>query len=101
MVSPFVLAPLEDVLQRRVPHLPLGITVVIVAGYLTEGLRAQLVRGHTSSERWFMVWVGDEPAPALGPKIQVYDAGSHLRELERGWQAERGSRSPAGVWSEA
>lgn len=101
MVSPFVLAPLEDVLRRRVERLPLGATVVIVAGYLTEGLHAFLSRGHASRDRWFLVWTGDQPAPALGSQIHVYDASLHLREVEREWQAAHAGRDAAATWSES
>jgi len=101
MVSPYVLAPLEDVLRRRAERLPFGATVVLVAGYLTEGLHAYLSRGHNRRDRWFMVWVGDLMPPDLGPHVQVYDAALRLRESEREWQAEHGGAEPAAAWSEA
>jgi hypothetical protein len=100
MISPYVLAPLEDVMRRRLERLPLGATVVIVAGYLTEGLRAFLARGNAGQGRWFLVWVSDHPAPDLGSQIQIYDAGSHLRDIERAWQAEHVGRDVVGAWSE-
>jgi uncharacterized protein (DUF58 family) len=85
MISPFVLAPPEDVLQQTAARLPFGTTVVLVVGYLSDSLRSYLLRGRSSDSRWFVVWVGDEPAPMLGPKVQVYDAGPHLRSMEQTW----------------
>jgi uncharacterized protein (DUF58 family) len=100
MISPFVLAPIEDVLARRAERLPYGATVVIVAGFLTEGLQAYLSRGHASRDRWFMVWTGEQEAPDFGNRIQVYNASPHLRESEREWQAEHQAKDAAGAWSQ-
>lgn len=99
MVSPFVLVPLEDVLERATARLPFGTTVVVVTGYLTEGLRAYLTRGRGGPGRWFAIWVGDPPVPDLGPRMQVYDASQHLRELEQRWQSEHAGAQAAGTWS--
>jgi uncharacterized protein (DUF58 family) len=101
MISPFVLAPIEDVLQRRAERLPVGTTVVIVAGFLTEGLRGYLSSGRAGRGRWYLVWTGEQEPPDFGNRIQVYDASPRLRESERIWQAEHGGRDAAGAWSEA
>jgi uncharacterized protein (DUF58 family) len=102
MVSPFVVEPLEAILHRRAERLPFGSTVVLVAGYLTEGLRAYLTSSRQSGRRWFMVWVGDQQAPDLSRHVEVYDASVRLRETERDWQLERGDGADAvATWSEA
>lgn len=97
MVSPFVLAPLEEVLQRQSARLPFGSTVVIVTGYLTESLRGYLARACDGGAGWFLVWVGEQAAPDLGPRLQVYDAGAHLREVEQRWRAEQAEAHPAAL----
>ncbi len=99
MITPYVLAPLEDVLRGRVDRLPIGATIVVVAGYLTETLRSYLSGQHAGVDRWFLVWVGDGAAPDVGPHVQVYDAGQHLHDVEREWQAGHAGRGAVEAWS--
>jgi len=101
MVSPYVLGPLEEVIERAWSRLPFGATLVIVAGYLTEGLQDYLTRGRGRERRAFLVWVGDEEPPNTGPRTDVYNAGPHLREIERSWQAAHPGATPLDAWSAA
>ena len=99
MVSPFVLGPLEEVLQNTSRRLPLGATVVVVAGFLSDGLRAYLTRGGAGTQNLSMIWVGDRAAPPLPDRVEVYDAGPYLRDFERQWQIEHAGRQAAGAWA--
>ncbi len=101
MISPFVLAPLEQVIEHAWTRLPYGATLVIVAGYLPQGLRDYLTWGRGRERRAFLVWVGDREPPDLGPRLQIYDAGSHLRAVERAWQQEHPGATPLDAWSAA
>jgi uncharacterized protein (DUF58 family) len=101
MVSPFVVEPLEVILHRRAERLPFGSTVVLVAGYLPEGLHAYLTSSRRAGRRWFLVWVGDEKPPELGRHVDVYDASQRLREAERAWQEESGDTSVASATENA
>jgi uncharacterized protein (DUF58 family) len=102
MVSPFVVEPLEEILHRRAERLPFGSTVVLVAGYLSEGLTAYLASRRLRERRWFMVWVSDEPPPDLGRDIEMYNASTRLRESEREWQSEHDNAADAAAaWNEA
>jgi uncharacterized protein (DUF58 family) len=101
MVSPYVLAPLEDVIERAASRLPFGATLVIVAGYLPDGLRDYLTRGRGRERRAFLVWVGDERPPITGPRHDVYDTAPHLREVERAWQADHPGAAAVDAWGAA
>lgn len=101
MVTPFVLAPIEEIMQGSRRRLPLGASIVIVAGHLSEGMQAYLSRRSQGLKNLSVIWVGDQPAPALANKVEVYDAGPHLREFERRWQSEHNAKDPIGAWASA
>ena len=100
MVTPFTLVPMEDVLRDARRRLPAGATIVVVTGFLSEGMEAYLARHGGEVGRLALVWVGDQPPPSLAPEIWIHDAGPYLRELEQGWQTEHRSSEPVGVWRE-
>jgi uncharacterized protein (DUF58 family) len=92
MVSPFTIAPLEDVLEDTVRRLPMGATVVVVAGYLPRLMAARIERlgrrGHSVS----LIWVADGGAPALAG-VRTFDVSNSLRAFERGWSADEHTRT--------
>ncbi len=87
MVSPFTIAPLEDVLEEAVRRLPMGATVAAVAGFLTEPLAGRLARIRRRGHPLVLLWVGDERPPHDLGDIRVHDLGAAMRALERQWAA--------------
>lgn len=100
MASPFTLAPLEEILSSARRRVPLGASVVVVAGFLSPGLRNFLVRGANGLERLALVWVGQQPPSELPEHVLVHNAGPYLADFEQRWQAEHGMADPAGAWAE-
>lgn len=96
MVSPFTIAPLEDVLEGAARRLPFGATVVVVAAYLTEALAARIVRLRQRGHPLTLLWVGDDPAAPLGG-VPVYDLGPRMRVIEREWLSDAGGAVPIAV----
>jgi uncharacterized protein (DUF58 family) len=88
MVSPFVLAPLEDVLEEAARALPFGATIVVIAGYTNDALAARLVRLRRRGHPVTLVWVDDEPPPRGLSGVVVYDVSASLRGFEREWLAQ-------------
>ena len=91
MISPLTIAPLEDVLEDAARRLPLGATIVLVAALCPERLSATLHRLHARGHPLAVLWVADEPPPALLADLNVTNLATRLRELER---AAQGSFAP-------
>lgn len=87
MVSPFTIAPLEEVLDEAARRLPMGATVVVVAGYLTDSLGSRIARLAERAHPVALLWVADEPPPPLA-NARVYDVSTQMRAFERTWAAE-------------
>ena len=85
MVSPFTIAPLEDVLEDAARRLPLGATVVVVAAYLPDALAARLVRLRQRGHPLALLWVADDAPSRDLAGVQVFNLGGRLRRLERDW----------------
>ncbi|MFN8556333.1 MAG: DUF58 domain-containing protein [Dehalococcoidia bacterium] len=85
MVSPFTIAPLDEVLEESARRLPMGATIVVVAGYLQESLAARIVRLHDSGWPVTLLWVNDGPPPFSVAPAPTYDLGAALRAAEREW----------------
>jgi uncharacterized protein (DUF58 family) len=92
MVSPFTIAPLEEVLEQAARRLPMGATVVVVAAYLTEPLAARIIRLGQRSHPVALLWVADDPPRDLGG-VRVYDLSARMRAFEREWTATGGPRA--------
>ncbi len=86
MVAPFTIAPLAGVLAEAARHLPMGATVVAVAGFPSEGLIACLERLARRAHPTTLLWVGDEPPPPC-ERVRLYDLAAHMRRVEREWLA--------------
>jgi len=84
MVTPFTIVPLEDLLDRERRRFPLGISIAVVAGYITDPMAAQLQRLHGEGMALAMYWVGDGPPPVQLRGVRVHDLSPRLREFERG-----------------
>jgi uncharacterized protein (DUF58 family) len=82
MVSPFTIAPLEDVLEEQARRLPLGATVVLVTALVTERLTATLYRLAERGYPLAVIWSADEPPPAAWASLNVHNLGPRLQELE-------------------
>lgn len=87
MVSPFTIAPLEEVIEETVRRLPLGSTVVVVAAYLSESLAGRINRLRGRGHPVVLVWAGDEPPPHALGDLRMYDVSAAMRKLEREWAA--------------
>lgn len=83
MVSPFTIAPLEDVLEEAARRLPLGATIVVAAAFCPPRLAATLLRLHEKGHPLVLLWAADEPPPEHVSALRVYDIAPRLRELER------------------
>lgn len=83
MVSPFTIAPLEDVLEEAARKLPLGATVVLVASLCTEKLAATLVRLQSRGYPLALLWVADDEPPPVLAGIEIHRLAPRLGELER------------------
>lgn len=83
MVSPFTIAPLEEVLEDAARRLPLGATVVVVAALCGERLAATLHRLHERGHPLAVLWVADDPPPSIIGALNIYNLAQQLRELER------------------
>lgn len=94
MVSPFTIAPLEDVLEQAARRLPAGATVVVVAAFLTEPLAARIVRLRGRGHPLALLWVGDEPPPPGLGRVTVHDLSQHMRVIERRWLSGAGPTAP-------
>jgi uncharacterized protein (DUF58 family) len=88
MVSPFTIAPLEDVLEDTARRLPLGATVVLVAAFLPEALATRVVRLRARGHPLALLWVADDPPPHDLPGVIVYDLAPRMRLVEREWLAD-------------
>lgn len=82
MISPFVIAALEDVLEETARRLPMGATVVAVAGYLPESLADRLIRLRRRGHPVSLVWVDDAPPQHELPGIPVYQVAGPLRAYD-------------------
>lgn len=87
MVSPFTIAPLEQVLEEAARRLPMGATVVVVAAYLTDSLAGRIARLAARGHPVALLWASDEPAPRLAG-VTVHDVSAPMRQFERTWAAE-------------
>ena len=90
MVSPFTIAPLEDVLEQAARKLPMGATVVVVAAFLPEPLAGRIIRLHQRGHPLALLWVNDEPPPRDLGGIPVHDLSARMRVIEREWLAAGG-----------
>ena len=88
MVSPYVLAPLTEVLGEAARRLPAGATIVAVAGYMSEELATRLVRLREQGHPVALLWVDNHPLTLDLGRVTVYDVGAHLRAAEREWAQE-------------
>lgn len=95
MVAPFTIAPLASVLAEAAYNLPMGATVVAVAGFPSEGLAARLERLARRGHPTTLLWVGDDPPPPC-ERVHVYNLAAAMRRIEREWLATggEGARRP-------
>lgn len=89
MVAPFTIAPLAGVLAEAARHLPMGATVVAVAGFPSQGLTDCLERLARRGHPTTLLWVGDEPPPAC-ERVRLYNLAAVMRRVEREWLAAGG-----------
>jgi uncharacterized protein (DUF58 family) len=83
MVVPFTIATMEDLLDRERRRFPLGVSVALVAGFLSDALSQQVERLEREGISTAIFWVGDQP-PANGPKnVALHDLSPALRQFER------------------
>jgi uncharacterized protein (DUF58 family) len=87
MVSPFTIAPLEEVIEEAARRLPMGATVVVVAAYLTSSLAGRIARLAARGHPVALLWVSDEPAPGLAG-LSVHNVSAIMRQFERTWADE-------------
>lgn len=86
MVTPFVIAPLENVLDEAARRLPMGATIVVVAGYLPMDLAGRLVRLRRRGHPVSLLWVDDDVPPVLAGVV-VHNVSGAMRGFEREWAA--------------
>ena len=88
MVSPFTIAPLEDVLEQAARRLPMGATVVVVAAYLAAPLAGRIIRLRQRGHPLALLWVNDDRPPHDLGGVPVHDLSARMRMVERRWLSE-------------
>ncbi|HEY8491643.1 MAG TPA: DUF58 domain-containing protein [Dehalococcoidia bacterium] len=93
-VSPFVLMPMEELLERERTSLPWGATVVAVTALLPEPLQAVLLGLRDAGHPVHVVSVAREPVHAEASRLPVANVGAALERAAFG--PGRAARAAAG-----
>jgi uncharacterized protein (DUF58 family) len=96
MVAPFTISTLEDLLDRERRRFPLGTSIAVVSGFVTEALARRLRRLQEEGAALALYWVGERPPEVNLAGVRVYDVSPRLREFERGDLLAYGGETAAG-----
>lgn len=82
MIGPFMISPLEAMLDRESHTFPLGATLVLVTVRLPEELAAALIRIRDEGHQVMVLNCSDEEWGTDISGVPIYTAGRYLREFE-------------------
>ena len=96
MVVPFTILPAEDLIERERRRFPLGVSLAVVAGYMTPGLAAYLERARQDGLAVALYWVGDEPPGVALRSVVMHNLSAQLREFEHAEPLAYGGETASG-----
>lgn len=83
MVMPFTILPIDELIERERRRFPLGVSLAVIAGYMTPQFAAYLQRLQQEGVAFAVYWVSDFPPEVPTGSIVVHDVSARLREFER------------------
>ena len=96
MVMPFTILTTENLLELERKRFPIGVSVAIIAGFMTQPLAEYLERMQHEGESLALYWVGDEAPSVPLRNVTVYDLSHRLRDFERSDELAYGGESASG-----
>lgn len=81
-VRPIAMGPMDAQLSDNWQQFPLGSTMVVVSGYISEDMADVLRRAKASGYRIVVLYVGDDECPQMADGVVVHHLNDHFARME-------------------